>query len=91
MQLASEWREDGKACYLDMPGLIHKRVQQACELRKKLGLPGSGTDVYRCVVKQLNNTSLCFLMTLMSICERVMRSGLTAFLTVSRITFKPFT
>ena len=47
MQLASEWSEDEKSCYLDMPGLIRKRVRQARELREQLGLPGPGTDVYR--------------------------------------------
>ena len=48
MQLTSEFEEDGRSCFLDMPALIRKRVGQARVLRERLGLPGAGTDVYRC-------------------------------------------
>jgi hypothetical protein len=47
MQIKQEYEAEAKACYLNMPALINKRVQQAKQLRNSMGLPGPGTNVYR--------------------------------------------
>ncbi|GAX79552.1 hypothetical protein CEUSTIGMA_g6993.t1 [Chlamydomonas eustigma] len=49
MQIEQECQEEAKACYLDMPALINKRVQQAKHLRISMGMPTNGTDVYRLI------------------------------------------
>lgn len=41
--------EEERACYMNMPALIARRVQQAAQLRAALGLPSAATNVYRLV------------------------------------------
>ncbi|MEW5304404.1 MAG: hypothetical protein WDW36_007015 [Sanguina aurantia] len=48
MQMRSEFESPGASdCYMDMPALIAKRIGEAVQLRRLLGLPSAATNVYR--------------------------------------------
>eukprot|EP00195_Chlamydomonas_chlamydogama_P004361 CAMPEP_0202919516 /NCGR_PEP_ID=MMETSP1392-20130828/76046_1 /ASSEMBLY_ACC=CAM_ASM_000868 /TAXON_ID=225041 /ORGANISM="Chlamydomonas chlamydogama, Strain SAG 11-48b" /LENGTH=661 /DNA_ID=CAMNT_0049612909 /DNA_START=45 /DNA_END=2030 /DNA_ORIENTATION=+ len=49
MQTAAEMEAEVRSCFLDVPALLRKRVQQAAQLRRQLGLPSPQTNVYRLI------------------------------------------
>lgn len=49
MQLRTEYDVDGRAVYMDVPGLMRRRVKAAHALRRRMCLPREGTDVYRLI------------------------------------------